>query len=62
MHPTQLDQPIPSEKEKAQTGSISLTPSLWKLAKSIGVGTASRGIQIALRFYAKHNSVKEDVE
>lgn len=51
--------PTKPTPERATTTSVSLTPTLWTLARNIGAGSASRGIQIALRFYAKHNEVRE---
>lgn len=51
-----LPKPTP---ERATTSGVSLPPFLWTIARNIGAGSASKGIQIALRYYTKHNEVKE---
>lgn len=44
---------------RASSRGISLTPDLWEIARQLGAGSASRGIQIALRTYAAEHPVPQ---
>lgn len=55
--------PVPgfsaSSSARASSRGISLTPDLWEIARQLGAGSASRGIQIALRTYAAEHPVPQ---